>query len=259
MSENPNHERQEVSEIVQQQNFFVVQKNELIQHAKNDLTEYQLKLIDFLISKIKYEDQIIHPITTNVAEVSQVLEISRGGNTQEILKKALLDLGAKPFWFRNEEKKMESLTHWLEIVEIYDDHTLVLKLHQNLAPYLLNVVSSGYYTQYYLADVVNLRGKYAILLYQLLRSNSYKTNFTLTVPELLAFFGKEDWAFYRFNDRYLKRSVKEVNDKTNFAVELEMVRQGKQVKAVVFYPHLKDPFEEIDLPTVPLHNWMEKG
>lgn len=250
-------ENMKINEVMKEQTFFVVQKNDLILSAKNELTEYELKLIDFLISKIKFEDNEIKPVKTTVGEITKVLNFPKGGVTTTRVKEALYSLYRKGFWFRNEEEKKNSMTNWLEVADIYDNNDCVLKLHRNLEPYLINVVNSGFYTQYYLMDVVNLRGKYAILLYQLLRVNTYKNNFMMSVPELLGFFGKSDWSFYRFNDKSLKRAIKEIEEKTRLRVEMKTVRKGNKTEAVIFNTTLKEVEIITDLPVVPLHNWLE--
>lgn len=253
--------------ILEEQNYFVVQQNILIEKAKNDLSEYELKLIDFLISKIKVDDFKILPVKSSIQEISCVLELKKGGNTRERLKKSLFSLGSKPFWLRDEQNKKDSLVYWLDTVDIYDDNTCVLKLNDKLEPYLINVIKSGSYTQYYLRDVINLRGKYAVLLYQLLRANLYKSSISFEVDDLLDFFGKNDIPFHRFNDKYLKRALEEVSNKTDLDVSINTIRKGNKVVEVLFLVNRKnrvdidalvhDDVDNNDKHLVPLYNWLD--
>ncbi|MCG4734521.1 replication initiation protein, partial [Casaltella massiliensis] len=56
----------------QQQYYYVVESNDLISKAKHDLTTNQLKIIDFLISKIKPDDKDFEELETSMYELTNV-------------------------------------------------------------------------------------------------------------------------------------------------------------------------------------------
>lgn len=212
----------------------VLQKNDLIQKARHQLNERDLKLVDFMISKVKADDKELLTVHTSIPDIVEIMGFGKGGKTYREVINSLLSLANKGFWFKHENSNKRFIARWLDKV-IIDETTLEceLKLDNEIAPYLLEIEGKNY-TQYYLKDVVNISGKYAILLYKLARSESSKGIMTGTPEEWMDYFGKNNEAWYRFNDRYLKKAIKEVNNKTELCIEMVPQKFGRQTIKVDF-------------------------
>ncbi|MDN6185128.1 MAG: replication initiation protein, partial [Lactococcus lactis] len=52
-------------DYIEQRRYFVVEHNDLITKAKHDLTAKELKVMDYIISKIKPNDAKFHKIFTS--------------------------------------------------------------------------------------------------------------------------------------------------------------------------------------------------
>ena len=63
----------------QQQYYYVVESNDIINKARHDLTARELKLMDFVISKIQPEDTNFNVIKTSMYELTKVLNIKQNG------------------------------------------------------------------------------------------------------------------------------------------------------------------------------------
>ena len=96
----------------QQQYYYVVESNDLISKAKHDLTTNQLKIIDFLISKIKPDDKDFEELETSMYELTNVLEIKRSGRTYNQIANTLDDLRKKEVTIYNQERESIVLTGW---------------------------------------------------------------------------------------------------------------------------------------------------
>ncbi|MDQ8673872.1 replication initiation protein, partial [Enterococcus sp. FR128] len=151
----------------QQQYYYVVESNDLITKARHDLTANQLKIVDFLISKIQPEDKEFEELETSMYELTNVLEIKRSGRTYNQIANTLDDLRKKEVTIYNQERESIVRTGWVSSAEYFKNGKVLLSFDKKLTPYLLDL--SKNYTQYLLIDTVKLKGKYAILLYKLMR------------------------------------------------------------------------------------------
>ncbi len=81
----------------QQQYYYVVESNDIINKARHDLTARELKIMDFVISKIQPEDTQFNVIKTSMYELTKVLNIKQNGKNYGDMAKAIGDLRKKKF------------------------------------------------------------------------------------------------------------------------------------------------------------------
>ena len=79
----------------QQQYYYVVESNDIIKKERHDLTARELKLMDFVISKIQPEDTNFNVIKTSMYELTKVLNIKQNGKNYGDMAKAIGDLRKK--------------------------------------------------------------------------------------------------------------------------------------------------------------------
>lgn len=217
--------------------YAVVKANTLVQRARHSLTEQELKLVDYMVSTIKPDDDELKPIKTTIQHINSVLGV-KGGNSSKITADALLKLTNKGFWMETDDGMIQT-TRWLDRAKVNPKTGNVeLKLDATLVPYLLKLTKN--YTRYTLGDIVSLRGRYAIMLYQLQASWYAAGSVYGTVDEFLEYFGKLDMKWYRFNDKYLKPAIAEVNEKTWGHIHVATRKHGNKVAEVEF------SFREVD-------------
>ena len=68
-------------EVSDQRFYYVAEHNDLITKARHDLNAQELKIMDFVVSKIKPDDEKFNIIDTSMYEISQVLGMKRSGRT----------------------------------------------------------------------------------------------------------------------------------------------------------------------------------
>jgi plasmid replication initiation protein len=97
--------------------------------------------------------------------------------------------------------------------------------------YLLDLIKQGEYTQYDLFNILGLKSKYSIRLYELLKSYAYKGSKTYEIDELRTILAAENYKnFYNFRERVLKKSVKEINKYTDLDIDFSLYdRNGIKV------------------------------
>ena len=110
-----------------------------------------------------------------------------------------------------------------------------VQFHPDLKPYLLELKKR--FTKIPLKQVLQLRSKYAIRLYELLKryeDTGFRTDY---LPELRKKLGVEENEYPRFFDfeRYvLKPAVKEINEKTDLEVSYTKKRTGRKITHIEF-------------------------
>lgn len=237
----------------------IAKSNDLIRNARYNLSAKELTLVDFMVSRIKPEDKEFITLETTLEEINDHCNFGRGSRNFQATKDSLLSLRNKGFWLQVGEKKVIA-TSWLSKATI-DDGRCELKIDSELAPYLLNLIGNGNYTQSYFRITVNLKSSFSKRLYEYLLSFRHRGRKVEAKREdLMEIFEKKDMEWRRFNDKVLKVALKEINEKTDMRVETKNVKEGRSIESVIFF--ISDvPYDGVlleDLPKVPLFNWLEQ-
>ena len=233
------------------QNMYVAKSNELMQKARYNLTVQQQKLILFAISKIKPEDDINKVYELNIDEVCSVmgLELDTGGIYYKRIKDDLIKLTTR-LWVKFPDR--EATVSWIGDAEIIPlSGTVYIKFHEKMKPYLFDL--KAHYTQYQLYEVLTLKGKYAIRLYELLRSyiyqeelrNQEKREVEFSIDELRSLLCCESYKRWAEFDRcVIRKAVNEINQYSDiFKISYGTVKNGKSVSKIYFeidYPSFKE-------------------
>jgi len=260
-----NRDRNFNDDIVDQSYYYVVTHNDLISKANHDLTARELKMMDFVISKIKPDDRNFNIIETSLYEMGQLFGYSRSGKNYSDLAKAIGTLRKKEVLILDEQDRTITQTGWVESAKYHENGQVEIRLSSDLAPYLLQLKSD--YTQYRLFDTVQLDSKYSIRLYKLMREankNKGKTCPTLqaTPEELARMMGApKSYTFGQFNQKVLQPAMDEINLKID-DMDLDM-HKGTRGRKVVhleiynrFYPRKPNLHDE-DFEPVPMVDWMK--
>lgn len=227
-------------EDFEQQRFFqVAEHNDLITKARHDLNARELKIMDYVVSKIKPDDEQFNVIHTSMYELSNVLDLKRSGRTYSQLAQNLSDMRKKDIYIYSEQEKRVTMTGWFEVVDLWENGQVELKINERFAPFLLKLKDNGNYTQYFLDDTVQLKSKYSILLYKLVREADKDNGQSIAIiqgtPEDF-----KNWlgAPKSYTYGYLKRDVlspaiKEINLKiSDMDLELFQAKRGRSVTQV---------------------------
>ncbi|MFB8429544.1 replication initiation protein [Enterococcus faecium] len=262
-----NYRNFSLDDYERQKYYYVVESNDLISKAKHDLTTNQLKIIDFLISKIKPTDKEFEELETSMYELTNVLEITRSGRTYNQIANTLDDLRKKEVTIYNQEKESIIRTGWVSSAEYFKNGKIILSFDKKLTPYLLDL--SKNYTQYLLIDTVKLKSKYAILLYKLMREADINQSKTTTIlqgspEEFIEWLGAP--THYKYNqlkEKVLKKAVEEINLKIDdMSLEILQARRGRKVVQVEIHNNwtIQKAIEKDaeNTPNISMHNWLNE-
>jgi len=223
----------------QQQYFQVAEHNDLITKARHDLNARELKIMDYVISKIKPDDEHFNVIQTSMYELSNVLDLKRSGRTYSQLAQNLDDMRAKSIRIYSEKERRITMTGWFEVVDLWENGKVQLKINERFAPFLLKLKDKGHYTQYYLVDTVKLKSKYSIMLYKLMREadkdNGSKIAIVQGTPqEWKTWLGApESYTYGRLKDKILNPAIEEINlEIEDMDLSLFQARRGRSVVQV---------------------------
>jgi plasmid replication initiation protein len=222
----------------------VVKANTLIQNSRFSLTAQQQKIVLYLISKIKPEDDEFTTYKFHLKDFCAVCGINLtncGGFYYEDLKEQIKKIADKSLWV-NLDEQSETLIRWIEKPTIRKDCGIIeLKLDNDLKPYLLQLKRN--YTEYELIYTLNFKSKYSIRFYELIKSVHYNESAPYTriysIEDLKKIFciEKDKYKqFQHFKDKVLQVAVKEINEHTDKHIEIEYIKTGKKytdVKVVI--------------------------
>ena len=237
------------------QEYYVVKSNDLIQKARYNMTVQQQKLILYCISKIKRNDPPEKRYELSIDEVCSVmgLEYDTGGIYYRRIRDDLIKLTSR-IWVQFPDKS-EGTVSWLsDAYMIPLSGTVEIKFHERMTPYLFELQNR--YTQYQLAEVLTLKGKYSIRLYELLRSyimqdelrEGKEKEVDFSVDELREILFCQNYKRWADFDRcILKKAVEEINKTSDIIkVSYETIKRGKTITRVNFiisYPTLLEKFK----------------
>lgn len=216
--------------------FIVAEHNDLITKARHDLNTQQLKMLDFVISKIKPTDEEFTTINTSMYKLSRILNIKRSGRTYSQIADSLNDMRKKDVFIYNKEERSITMAGWFDYAKVWENGQIELRINSDLSPYLLKLKNNGHYTSHYLVDTLSLKSKYSILLYKLMREANKDGGKSLTVvagsPEdFKTWLGAPtSYTYNRLKDKILNPAIDEINLKiSDMRLDLAQARHGRKV------------------------------
>lgn len=223
------------------QEMFVVKSNDLVR-ARYNLTTQQQKLILYAISKIKANDRPGQWYEISIEDVCEAcgLELDTGGFYYRTIKKDLQEL-TKRMWVIYPDR--EATVSWIGDAEIIPLSGKVhIRFHEKLQDHLFWLQSC--YTQYKLKEVLVFHNKYAIRLYEILRSyitvdelerrgEAEKLFSVKELREMLQIDGYKIWG--EFERNVIRKAVEEINKYSDIMrITYDTYKKGREVSTVNF-------------------------
>lgn len=241
--------------IREQQEYYVVKSNELIQKARYNLTVQQQKLVLYCISKIKLNDDSSTLYEFSIDEVCSVLNLplDEGGTYYKRLKEDFIKLTSRS-WVTFPDKSEGTFSWFSDAYVIPLSGTVQVRFHEKMAPYLFELKNR--YTQYQLYEVLVFKNKYAIRLYEIIRSfimqdelrEGTVKDIKFSIDELRELLSAPQYKrWVDFNRFVLKPAVDEIN-KLSDLIRLEYqpvknhTRNFETLFFTVSYPTIMEKF-----------------
>jgi plasmid replication initiation protein len=225
----------------------VAKANDLIQKSRFDLTLQQQKIVLFLISKIRMEDEEFKLYEFDIKEFSKVCGFT--GNNYALIKESIKAIADKSLWVRLENGK-ETLLRWIEKPYIdYNKGVIQIRLDRDMKPYLLQIKKD--FTKYELIWILAFSCKYSIRLYELISSIHYNElkefKRSFTVDELKTLMGAETYKAYKdFRVRALEPAIEEINHYSNKSISYTAIKKGRSIEKIELTVSSKPAIDRIN-------------
>lgn len=237
--------------------YAVVKSNQLVQQSKINLSVYEQRTINFLISKIMANDNSFNFIELDYNDFCRLCGIK--STNRSYIKKVIKTLCDKSWWWFDGEKDI--LIRWLGEAEITSD-TIRLKFHPQMEQFLLNLKERGNYLQTELMTYLSFKNKYSPSVYDYCRSylnltfrNKEKTiERVLTITELRDKIGLNEpenlhkYQYFKDLRTYvIEPSLKEINLYSDIYVEYEPIKKSRRVDKIRLTIQVRDFSERLKL------------
>lgn len=230
-----NKKQQKEIEIKEQRNELVVQSNDIIRNVRTlryDLSVSEQKLIIYLISKICAEDKDFKRVKFNISEYCDVCGIQKSGREYERIKQSIKQLRDKSYWIK--ENNAEVLFAWIDTARIEKYESIELVLSEALRPYLLELTQN--FTKYELINVLCLKSKYSIRLYEVFKSYLWLGKWEVNIDDFreIIYMKNKYPLFKELNRNVIDSSIKEINKYTDLQIEYTTEKKGRSIDKLIF-------------------------
>lgn len=223
-----------MNDMDKDRNMLVVKHNDLIQKAKYNLTATEQKLILYAISKIKPTDKELDKIEIRVEDFCSICGIDKTYFYTEF-KEIIDNLDAKSYWVQTDEKLFKF--RWFSEAEYVNGEGKVrVLLNTNLKKYLIDL--KDHFTEYELYNILALKSKHSIRLFELFKSYSYQSYISFDIEEFRKLLYIDTVTYKNFNNlkvKVLDRAIEEINHYTELEVEYKTITKGRKVIEIAFY------------------------
>lgn len=213
-------------------NYVVTKSNKLIT-CNYDLSLQEQKIILTLASMVQPQDTEFKEYEFKIKDFIELLGIKDQSKYTE-LPKITKDLKKKVFEIEEGTDLIQ--VSWLGGVRYKrKEGILILSLDKGLKPYMLQL--KELYTSYRLENVLSLKSKYSIRIYEILKSNLFKRNIEIEVEELREMIGAKEKTYNlysNFKSKILLRTQEELNSKTDISFDYEEIKTGRKITSIRF-------------------------
>lgn len=215
--------------------YIVTKSNKLI-GANYDLSLQEQKIILTLASMVQPQDTEFQEYEFKIKDFIELLGLKDQSKYTE-LPKITRELKKKVFEIKEGTDILQ--VSWLGGVRYKTkEGTLILSLDKGLKPYMLQL--KELYTSYKLENVLSLKSKYSIRLYEILKSNLFKKQVIVELEELKSMLGAKEKSYsvyQNFKNKAILQAQKELKTLTDINFDFEEIKTGRKVTSIRFYIH----------------------
>ena len=218
----------------------VVKDNQLIQKARFNLTATQQRFLAYIISKIKPTDEQLTEYEIRVEDFCSLCGIDKTWFYSEFIN-LIDDFDNNSFWIET-DKEVYKFRWFADSSYVKGKGVVKIQLSKRLQTYLLGLTKE--FTQYELFNIMALKSKYAIRLFELFKSYAYQKRKEFDIDELKTLLMATNYKNFKdFRVRVLEPAIQEINEFTELKIEYEPITKGKKVIKVRFIIVRKAPLD----------------
>lgn len=220
--------------IYEESQALVVKSNDLIQNTRYQLSVMEQKIVIYLISKIVLEDKDIKTVNMSIKDFCALTNTTAKGDSYDNVRDSVRSLRDKSWWIKLDDNT-EMLYSWIDYAIIKKNTgNIEICLSKSLTPFLTSLKSR--YTKYRLIEILKLKKRYSIRLFEILQSHLFKGIYIDTIENIrhMLDLGSKYVDYRDFRTKILDPSIKEINQHTYLHVEYEPIKSGKKVEKIKF-------------------------
>ena len=223
-------------------NDLIVKANDLIE-ARYNLNLNEQKIILYAVSKLDRTKDKFNILTLQIREFSELLGTTKERYSE--IRDIVRELRRKEVIINTEEGEL--ITGWLSSIRYVENSGLIeLEFSERLVPYLLQLKDK--FTRYQLKNILYLKNKYSIRMYELLKQYEVIGKRTFTIDQLKEILLIKD----KYKDvrnlekRVLEVSAKEINEYTDLNISYTKNKKGRSIESLTFTIESKENKQYIE-------------
>ncbi len=213
--------------------------NDIIRWHNNFIEAvYKLKLIPKkLLIGIAYKVQQgaleDDKLTLSVSEICSIVGITK--DSYKYLSDSLDILMKTVITIKDRYNEKNYIKFQLLGESMYKNGVLTANIPKSLQVFLMELTDK--YTKYKLNNIKPLTSEYSIRIFELLKENAYRGNFSLELNELKIKLGIQDkyTQFGHLKSKVIDVAYKELLEKCDTFFEYELIKKGKKVYKIKFF------------------------
>lgn len=228
-TENVDNNFEEINEF----NSLVVKSNSLTEAYILNISKNEYKLILFLISKIKKDDESFRKITLSVSEYNEFLDIkgTKSYNYMKNLESSLLHKSIR-FSTKDENGNVDYISvNWFSFVK-YRNSQIEICFNYDLSQHLLKIDTC--FTKYLLKNISKLNSFYSIRIYELLKQYQKIGKREILLSELKQMVGANYSKYNHFKTKVLEVAQKDLRENADIYFEYIEIKKARKVELIKF-------------------------
>lgn len=220
-------------------NNLVIKHNDLIE-ARYELNLIEQKIILYAATKIDTNKDNFTMVQIKVSDLTELMDTTIQRYKEfSIIADGLMDKG---IYFKD---RPDFSVRWVASSEYIGDGIIELEFSQKLIPYLLQLKNK--FTRYQLENILNLKSKYSIRLYELMKQYEKigKREFELEELKRILYCEGMYSDFRNFDRVVLDNARKEINENTDILITYDKLKTGRRITSILFNIEPKDQQEKI--------------
>lgn len=223
-----------VEENLKFNNEIVIQHNNLIE-ANYRLSLQEKRLMLFIMSRIKKEDDSFINIEIGISELSNIMELNRT-NMYRDMAKVTKNMVGRVLSIRDLDEDSLLQVPWIASAKyFYRQGVINFQISEKLAPYLLKLRDK--FTVLRLSDLMCFKSIYAIRIYELLKQYESIGYRKIDLDQLRLSCGIPENRLNLIADfrrKVLDISKREINEKSDILIEFDFVKRARKFVGVEF-------------------------
>ena len=211
----------------------VVKKDNALIESRCNLTLNQQKLVLAVLAQIKREDEDFKEYFISVKDFKKLMDLKTTGFYTQ-MRQAAKDIRAKTLIIPRDGNR-ELITGWFSSIEFGHEGEVGFMFDFKLKPYLLQLQSR--FTAYQLENILSLKSKYSIRVYELLKQYEGLKYCRFDLMELRELLFVKPGVYPDFNNfkvRILEPTKKDINQYTDISISYSNVKTGRRITAIEF-------------------------